>query len=446
LSDRVRRRRFCKLTPEGWAYLVILCFIAIGAILRNVNLLILTTGMLVVPLLFNWRVCANLQGRLRGRRLVPDRIHAGESVNITWRCENKGKRLTARNVMVHDKVHKDRDLDSGSLLARLSSSLKRFGRTVYFRTTWSSNYAHTCFSPISPGDSAVASYRCRFPARGEYELDSAVVSCSWPFGLISCRSFIDSPETVLVAPPLGHLRPTWEQRIDSMEIGDQSRKRRIGLEEDHFFALRKWRSGDSRKHVHWRSTARLGYPVVKQFDQPNDRDFALVLDLHQEDEIARTGCELILSFAATAITQLSSEVHGQLAIGICGDEEQIVTGKHTVHTCRNVMRGLAMANPCAVPETDTNIVELATRVSSGTPIYCLSTRKPPAWMTASDESKISPSLLSVRHLVRWLEVDSPEFKQLFSIEKFTSSNPDDAELNQGTTNQDTANLAQEVGA
>ncbi len=417
MSQHVRRRRFCKLTPEGWAYLVILCFIAVGAVLRNVNLLIATTGMLVIPLLFNWRVCANLQGRLRGRRMVPDRIHAGESVNINWHCENHSRRLTARNVMVHDKVHQDGDESStGSLISKIKSLVYRTGRSAYFRTAWPSNYAHACFGPISPGDTTTCSFKCRFPARGEHLLESAVISCSWPFGLISCRSFIDSPETVLVAPTLGHLRPTWEQRIDSMEIGDRSRKRRIGLEEDLFFALRKWRSGDSRKNVHWRSTARLGYPVVKQFDQPNDRDFALALDLHEQDETTRTGCELILSFAATAVSQLSAEVHGQLAVGICGEEEKIVTGRHTPHTSRNVMRSLATATPKLTPQIDSTIVELASRVSSGTPIYCLSTRRPPEWLSTSDEDQLSPSLLSVRHLVRWLEVESPEFNDLFSIE------------------------------
>lgn len=415
MAKRRKRHRLCKLTPEGWAFLVILSFIAVGAVLRNVNLLIVTTGMLVVPLIFNWRACANLRGMLRGRRLLPERIHAGESVNISWSCENFGKRLTARNVMVHDKLFEDGDTNSASLFEKIKSAIQRIGRAFYFRTSWPTSYAHARFAPIVPGDAVVASYRCHFPARGKYQIHSAEISCSWPFGLVSCRSFIDAEDEIYVAPATGHLRPTWEQRIDSMEVGDQSRKRRIGLEEDHFFALRKWRSGDSQKHVHWRSTARLGYPLVKQFDQPNDRDFALVLDLHQEDESTRLGCEKILCFAATAILQLSSEVHGQLAIGVCAEQEKIITGRYTRQTCLNVMRSLAVAAPTFMPEIESTIVELATRVSSGTPIYCLSTRPKPGWLTTKNESEVRPSLLSVRGLVRWLEVESTEFAELFSI-------------------------------
>ena len=98
-------------------------------------------------------------------------------------------------------------------------------------------------------------------------------------------------------------------------------KRRRGVDEDEFYALRRWRSGDNRKHIHWRSTAKLGRPMVKQFDQKSNRDLALLVDLYVPDmesldqmEFADfdgypARCESALSFAATVFASLSGQVH-----------------------------------------------------------------------------------------------------------------------------------------
>ena len=64
-------RRRAWLTREGWYYLAVLAFIIGGAVLRSVNLLVILAGMMIAPLLFNWRlVMASLMG-LSIRRKLP---------------------------------------------------------------------------------------------------------------------------------------------------------------------------------------------------------------------------------------------------------------------------------------------------------------------------------------------------------------------------------------
>ena len=64
------------LTREGIVYMTILLFVATGAILRSVNLLIFMAGMMTAPLFLNWRVQRHFLKHVRIRRLLPGRIHA----------------------------------------------------------------------------------------------------------------------------------------------------------------------------------------------------------------------------------------------------------------------------------------------------------------------------------------------------------------------------------
>lgn len=417
MPKKKRPVRQCKLTPEGWVYIVIVCFIATGAVLRNVNLLIVATGMLVTPIIFNWRVCvANLRS-LTAHRITPDRVHAGESINVLWSCENKDGRITARNLMLHDRLKNESRETSKTRWQKFKRYLLELAEQLSQRTNLTGRFAQVNFHGVTPSDRGVASYQCFFPSRGEYEIGPAQLRTSFPFGLVACNIPLDNIETIFVAPSLGKLNPTWEQRIDSAEVGSQSRLRRRGLEQDEFFALRQWRSGDSMKHVHWRSTARIGYPMVKQFDQPNDRDFGILVDMHAADEPTRLQCEIALSFAATAIAELAAEIHGKLGIAICGAETRLVVGQHNPETRRNAMRRLATADTCADPDVESAVSELASRVSLGTPLYCLSTRPEPSWLTeeASDDQK-QQTRSAIRQMVRWIQVGTDRFDELFAID------------------------------
>lgn len=413
---KVKQRR-CSLTSEGWVYVIIVCFIAIGAVLRNVNLLTLATGMLLAPLIFNWRVSvANLRS-LSAKRVIPEHVHAQTPINIAWTCNNVGGRITARNLILHDRLHqKSLTKPADRIVGRIIQSIKHKISSLFSSGTDGDDFAHVCFQYVTKLDPGIATYQCFFPARGKYELGPAQLKTSFPFGLVACDIPISEQEAVYVAPPLGELHPTWERRINSMETGSQSRMRRRGLEKDEFYAMRKWRSGDSRKDIHWRSTARFGFPMVKQYDQPNDRDFALLLDLHSEDDMTRLQCETILSFAATALSQVATDVQGQLAVAVCGTDNNLIAGRQNLKTCSNVMRRLAVAKPTVNPDIDTSVVELASVISVGTPLYCFSTRREPKWLKSSKSEEVSPALSAVKGMVRWIRVESDEFKELFSAD------------------------------
>ena len=469
----IGRRKYLEqvtLTAEGFAYLTVASFITIGAILRNVNLLILMTGIMFGPLFINWRLAIHRVRSLRGRRQLPSRIHANQMVSVQWNCENVNGSVPAMNVIVKDQIRRAPDdlqtLERASLQTgfskfksdrRLFAELRDrlFGRSIDKATTESL----VRFQRLVVGRAEIQTYRAFFPQRGKYWFGPAEIDCSFPFGLLLSRQRIGQRSEVLVGPELGALSPTWEKRLNSTATGTDSTRSNRAIEEDEFFALRRWRSGDSRKNIHWRSTAKQGFPIVKQFVERNNRDFALVLDLFVDNDRPKTlqDCEIALSFAATTLLSVKASVEGQAAIAVCGSTRKVYRSKTVGGLVPEAMPALAVAAGHSIPGVVEGVVSCLEAVSSGTPIYVVSSREMPASLQLQPETNtldtepkqeseaerdhaqrsryVARRLRMGLPMVRWLNVQSNEFKEIFSIDK---------EQKQSTSNSATDNTQQEM--
>ncbi|HEU0298047.1 MAG TPA: DUF58 domain-containing protein, partial [Longimicrobium sp.] len=66
--------------------------------------------------------------------------------------------------------------------------------------------------------------------------------------------------------------------------------------------LRPYRPGDDPRDVHWRTTARVGQPVVKEYERDRSRALWLCLDLRAaEGEMAEAAVEIAAALAAAAL-------------------------------------------------------------------------------------------------------------------------------------------------
>ncbi len=409
-----------RLTPEGMAFLIILVFVAVGAVLRSVNLLILLGGMMCAPLLLNWRSQIHLMKRLFCRRHVPQYIHAGELTSIQWECENSGSRLNAWNIVIQDSARNATERED------LSGS-KRNRRGIH---------AEIVFPEIDVKRSSFVSYRTLFQQRGTYEFGPAKVLTTFPFGLMRSRRLLSEVQSVIVAPELGRLSHSWNRRLESVALGSEASRRRRGQEEDEFYALRKWRSGDSRRQIHWRSTAKYGTPMIRQHEQKTNRDLAIVVDLRVSGESSDSQterdaeleqCETALSFAATVFARLGNAVQGQVALAVCGTKTQVLTERHHPETVVQIMRLLGTAGigtlSNASPATSRGQTEVqdelldavmttARCVSAGTPLFVVSPRSGKEAMAGwpANNSRIA----AVQTSIHWLQTGSSELEEMFS--------------------------------
>lgn len=81
-----------------------------------------------------------------------------------------------------------------------------------------------------------------------------------------------------------------------------------------FHALRDYVPGDDRRHVHWKSTARAGTMMVRQFDETRRSHMLVVLSTRLDDYASDAEFEAAVSVAGSLGVQTLSEGHTLTAV------------------------------------------------------------------------------------------------------------------------------------
>ena len=128
-----------------------------------------------------------------------------------------------------------------------------------------------------------------------------------PLGLF--RSFARTPaaQTVLILPKRYLLPPIALPGTMKYQEGGVALAANVGRSEE-FVALREYRHGDPLRHIHWRSWAKAGKPIVKEFEDEFFVRHALVLDTFDDEphsEILEEAVSVAASFACAVLTQES---------------------------------------------------------------------------------------------------------------------------------------------
>jgi uncharacterized protein (DUF58 family) len=143
--------------------------------------------------------------------------------------------------------------------------------------------------------------------RGVLRLAGLTLARPDPLGLF--RSFVEvpAPQTVLILPKRYPLPPIALPGAMKYQEGGVALAANVGRSEE-FVALRDYRHGDPLRHIHWRSWARAGKPIVKEFEDEFFVRHALVLDTFTSDphsERLEEAVSVAASFACTVLTQES---------------------------------------------------------------------------------------------------------------------------------------------
>jgi uncharacterized protein (DUF58 family) len=143
--------------------------------------------------------------------------------------------------------------------------------------------------------------------RGILHFTSLTLARPDPLGLF--RSFIKmtAPQIVLILPKRYPLPPIALPGALRYQEGGVALAANVGRS-DEFVALREYRHGDPLRHIHWRSWARVGKPIAKEFEDEFFVRHALVLDTFDNEpnsEILEEAVSVAASFACTVLTQES---------------------------------------------------------------------------------------------------------------------------------------------
>jgi uncharacterized protein (DUF58 family) len=191
--------------------------------------------------------------------------------------------------------------------------------------------------------------------RGPLRFTGATVARPDPFGLFRAFVRVPLPETVLILPKRYPLPDLKLPGTRSYQRGGVALAAAIG-ESEEFVSLRDYRPGDPRRHIHWRSWARTGRPIVKEFQDEFFVRHALILDtfIHSSSELGMRSAEgnqsaafedavsVAASFACAVGTQESL-----LDLMFVGPQAVSFTTGRGLGQAEQALEVLAAVQPCA---------------------------------------------------------------------------------------------------
>jgi uncharacterized protein (DUF58 family) len=277
-----------------------------------------------------------------------------------------------------------------------------------------STHAVALIAHVPAGGRAVGTYRVSLNRRGRYRFGPLRASTRFPLGLVSGHITLPERGELIVSPRLGRLLPAWAELLEAEQVGDERRHPQRGMSEGDYYGLRPWQSGDSLRWIHWRTTAKLARPMVRQFERRRSRDVAIVLDpwlrlrpTERDEGLA----ELAISFAATALYDISSRGHSRLTIAIAGGEPSCHSGPASAVFCEVLLAELAelsLSEAHSVSATLQQVMETAPR---GARFIVISPRAADdaSLMENEVELPIDPDDFA------WIDTSSENLESLFTL-------------------------------
>ncbi len=314
-------------TREGYVYFFVWAGLLFTGLYHQINLILLVAGLAAGPILAS--VVSSSAGlrRLRVTRRVPPYVFADEPVHFDYTLENDRKRTAALALIVEDDlVPVDRTIAGSTSLA-----------------------PRVFFSQVRALDRMRVRWQGPSPTRGKYLFRSLDLVTRSPFGLLERRETITQPDQLIVYPTVGQLTRRWHlvQRQASETRRGQRHDRSAQQQEYH--GLREYRPGDSPRWIHWRTTARLGKPMVKEFEQQNEQDLAVLIDpwlpRSKVTPGQRDALEQVIRFAATVCLEICRHLGRRLLLGWTGPTPGVRQGPASVKLLHELLEQLAVMRP-----------------------------------------------------------------------------------------------------
>ena len=160
-------------------------------------------------------------------------------------------------------------------------------------------------APLAPGARHDFDFQATFPNRGRYKVGPLTADAAYPAGLVHVTRELAPAVVARVLPRAGRVDPAvlrrWLIRGGAGDAQSRRPSRRATPGSGDVRGLRPYRPGDNPRDVHWRSTARRGQLLVREYDHAEPLDLLLVIDPHlplEPSDRDRANLEWCLSLAA----------------------------------------------------------------------------------------------------------------------------------------------------
>ncbi len=390
-----------------------------GGAIRGYNLPLVLAGALVGLMLMHWRLGRSTVESVSAKRRIPDEAFAGQPFKVRFLVSNHNRWLAAWLIQIDDRIsavsRAEEALSSWRLLGMKRLTVGR--KTAEIRPGQWLTTASCGVGTVPVGMTCTAEYECEIAHRGKYVLGPATLSSAMPLGLITSRKRIAETQVINVYPRLQPLRRDWRMRIQSRGGGSATTSRKSGAAEGDFFGLRSWKSGDSKRWIHWRTTARIGEPAVRQFEQQRRFDVCILIDTYlpapktgsapnADTSGSSPDLELVISTAASLISQIVPTPTNRVAVSIAETEPSIAASGGGGDQLRGMMTLLAEIRGCQLPNVNAAVDQLFRTIGKPQDLVVLSPRTMPA-----DVERLQ-ALISSQCTLRWFSTADGSLERL----------------------------------
>jgi uncharacterized protein (DUF58 family) len=351
MASRIQWALARRLTPAGR----LVAGALLGALVFGPNTR-LTVGYqaftLLLVLLTVAAACALVPpARLVVRRRLPRYATAGEALTYRIALRNPGRRL-ARGLSLLEDLEDPRPTLAEFLATTEPDEARRnwFDRKLaWHRWAWlvARNRRITVgehqVSEVPPGGEVEIRIDAVARRRGRVRFRAITLARTDPLGLVRALRAVSAPDTFLVLPrrhPVPELALPGARRYQPGGIALASS---VGDSEE-FMSLREYRPGDPLKRVHWRSSARVGRAVVREYQDEFFVRHGLVLDTFMPpgaDDRFEDAVSVAASFAAGVGGQESL-----LDLMFVGPDAYVFTAGRGVGQLERMLEVLADVCPC----------------------------------------------------------------------------------------------------
>lgn len=156
--------------------------------------------------------------------------------------------------------------------------------------------------------------RAPLPRRGLFRIEPLQIRTGDPFGFFESSAAVGSGVAVVVYPRIEPL-PFWRLPASHLD-GSHSRPERTLQASPLATTVRPWAPGDAFNRIHWRSTARHGEILVKEFELEQTADAWIILDLDRSVQLGR-GDDSTVEVAIRAAASITDRAIGEnRAVGL----------------------------------------------------------------------------------------------------------------------------------
>jgi uncharacterized protein (DUF58 family) len=182
--------------------------------------------------------------------------------------------------------------------------------------------------PVPPRGTVTVTHRLTPRRRGVVRLAGASIARPDPLQLFRAFTRVDAPQSLLVLPKRYRVPPLRLPGARRYQLGGVALAGSVGDSEE-FVGLRDYQPGDPLQRVHWKSFARVGHPVVKEYQEEYLERHVLALDTSSATE---ESFEEAVSVAASFVYTLDTH-ECLLDLLFIGDQPHNYTaGRGLLHT------------------------------------------------------------------------------------------------------------------